>query len=129
MFSICIVCDTNLFISPEQVQSAWGALKEKDLLPRGFMFRTIDEEGKNGVNVAQGFNKILHIRPWQRATAMYLNERTCTLPRWASRRKRDTYRQQHACLAGMEAASMAQGVDCWKSVATPPWTRIDYNLA
>jgi hypothetical protein len=55
--------DKNLFISPEQVQTAWGALKEKDLLPRGFMFWTIDEEGRNGVNLAQGLNKVLHIRP------------------------------------------------------------------
>jgi hypothetical protein len=28
----------------------------------------------------------------------------------------------------MEITSMAQGIDCWKSVATPPWAQIDYNL-
>lgn len=55
--------DKNLFISPHQVQTAWQALKERGLLPRGLMFWTIDEEGSNGVNLAQGLNAVLHIRP------------------------------------------------------------------
>jgi hypothetical protein len=27
----------------------------------------------------------------------------------------------------MESAEIARGVDCWNSVATPSWARIDYN--
>lgn len=55
--------EKTVYISPQQVQMAWTVLHEKDLLPRGFMFWTIDEEGTNGVNLARGLNSVLHIRP------------------------------------------------------------------
>lgn len=55
--------EKQIFISPQQVRGAWFALKQRDLLPRGFMFWTIDEEGRNGVHLARGLNTVLHIRP------------------------------------------------------------------
>lgn len=55
----------HVYISPEQVDVAYKALKASsfgDLTPRGFMFWTIEEEGTNGVHLAQGLSKVLGIR-------------------------------------------------------------------
>eukprot|EP00804_Cyclotella_cryptica_P024447 CCRYP_019268-RA/>CCRYP_019268-RA protein AED:0.00 eAED:0.00 QI:246/1/1/1/0.5/0.33/3/786/430 len=51
-----------LYISPEQCKNAYDKLKvssDGDLTPRGFMFWTIEERGKNGVYLAKGLSHFL----------------------------------------------------------------------
>jgi hypothetical protein len=66
--------DTNFFISPEQVQTAWGALEQKELLSRRSMFWTIDEEGTNGVNLAQGLQLGFFVSKCSHRLRAYLSE-------------------------------------------------------
>jgi len=52
--------EKNFFATIDEVQEAWNTLETNHHLPRGFMFWTIDEEGKNGVNMAKGLSRILN---------------------------------------------------------------------
>ena len=52
--------DKVVYIPPSEVNAAWHFLKENQLLPRGFMFWTIDEEGSNEVNLARDLGMILN---------------------------------------------------------------------
>ena len=51
--------DKTLYISAEQLEFAWTRLSRQGLLPRGFMFWTIDEEGNRGIFLASDLRKIL----------------------------------------------------------------------
>ena len=51
--------DKTLFITPSEISSAWGSLRAKELLPRGLMFWTIDEEGTNGINMSHDLGQLL----------------------------------------------------------------------
>ena len=51
--------DKTLYIAPEELEFAWTHLSRQNLLPRGFMFWTIDEEGNRGVFLARELRKIL----------------------------------------------------------------------
>jgi beta-glucosidase len=56
----------TLFVSAEDCRSAYLRLKDNpeegygDITPRGFMFWTIDERGRNGVYLARGIGEFLH---------------------------------------------------------------------
>ena len=50
-----------LYISPEDLETAWIRLSRQRSLPRGFMFWTIDEEGRRGIFLAKELRKILDI--------------------------------------------------------------------
>lgn len=52
--------DKTLYISPEQMVSAWATLQAKGSAPRGLMFWTIDEEGSNGVFFANDLSRLLN---------------------------------------------------------------------
>lgn len=54
--------DKTLYVDPSDVGEAYNRLSERGRALRGFMFWTIDEEGSNGVYMADGLNNILHIR-------------------------------------------------------------------
>ena len=54
--------DKTLYIDPSDIASAYTRLSERGRTLRGFMFWTIDEEGSNGVYMADALNKVLHIR-------------------------------------------------------------------
>lgn len=54
----------KVFFAPiDHVQWAWSTLLTKNCTPRGFMFWTIDEEGKNGIKLAAGLRRVLDIKP------------------------------------------------------------------
>lgn len=48
-----------LYIAPEQLEIAWRILQNDNILPRGFMFWTINLEGLNGIYLARDLNRIL----------------------------------------------------------------------
>lgn len=51
--------DKTLYIAPAELEFAWTRLSHQHLLPRGFMFWTIDEEGNRGIFLAKELRKIL----------------------------------------------------------------------
>ena len=54
--------DKTLYISPEQCQEAYDRLRnvgDEDLTPRGFMFWTIEDRGRNDVYLARGLSRII----------------------------------------------------------------------
>lgn len=53
---------TTLFVDPLDAGKAYERLCQKGCAPRGFMFRTIDEEGMNGIFMAHALNQAIHIR-------------------------------------------------------------------
>lgn len=54
--------DKTLYVDPSDVGDAYTRLSERGRTLRGFMFWTIDEEGFNGVYLADALNQVLHIR-------------------------------------------------------------------
>lgn len=52
----------SIFISPAECKIAYKKWTKASTVPRGFMFWTINEEGLNGVHMAEGLNQVLHIR-------------------------------------------------------------------
>lgn len=54
--------DKTLYVDPSDIADACTRLSERGRAVRGFMFWTIDEEGSNGVYMADELNKVLHIR-------------------------------------------------------------------
>lgn len=54
--------EKTLYIDPSEVALAYQGLAERGRTLRGFMFWTIDEEGTNGVHMADALNQVLHIR-------------------------------------------------------------------
>lgn len=48
-----------LYVSPEQLEILWKRLSRRRSLVRGFMFWTIDEEGRGGICLAKELRKIL----------------------------------------------------------------------
>jgi len=54
--------DKTLYVDPLEVGDAYTRLTERGRTLRGFMFWTIDEEGSNGVYMADALNQVLHIR-------------------------------------------------------------------
>ena len=54
--------DKNVYFPPDSIAAAYGALRDLQTEPRGFMFWCVGEEGKNGVYYAKSLNRILHIR-------------------------------------------------------------------
>jgi hypothetical protein len=50
-----------LFIEPDEVSVAWDFLLREQLLPRGFMFWSIDVEGLNGIYLARELSLILDL--------------------------------------------------------------------
>ena len=54
--------EKTLYIDPSDVALAYNRLTERGRTLRGFMFWTIDEEGRNGVHMADALNQVLHIR-------------------------------------------------------------------
>ncbi len=52
----------TLYLEPEDLTQAYQNLLQKGATPRGFMFWTIDEEGTNGVYMADDLNQFMFIR-------------------------------------------------------------------
>ena len=50
-----------LYIPPEELELAWNRLSRQHSLPRGFMFWTIDEEGRRGIFLANELRRILDL--------------------------------------------------------------------
>ena len=53
--------DKALYIAPDQLEAAWTALRKRNLMPRGFMFWTINAEGTNGIYLAHELCRILQM--------------------------------------------------------------------
>jgi hypothetical protein len=51
--------DKAVFFCRRQIEIAWKSLEIQNTLPRGFMFWTINEEGRNGILYARDLSRIL----------------------------------------------------------------------
>lgn len=54
--------DKTLYVDPPDAGRAYEGLVQQGRAPRGFMFWTIDEEGTNGIYMADALNRAMHIR-------------------------------------------------------------------
>jgi len=61
--------DKNIYFPPASIATAYNALKDLKIEPRGVMFWCVGQEGTNGVYYAKALNRVLHIRSTQGAEA------------------------------------------------------------
>lgn len=52
--------EKTLYIEPAELQTVWSTWVQEFTRPRGFMFWTINEEGKNGIFYARDLKRILN---------------------------------------------------------------------